>query len=46
MHLMGKHVPKKDLEGIIQKLQDRKRLEKEMNSYMARMKYLEKISKV
>ena len=43
---INKHIPKKELEGVIQKLHDRKPLEKEMNSYTARMKYLEKISKV
>ena len=43
---VSKHIPKEELEGVIQKLQNRKRFEKEMNSYAARMKYLEKISKV
>ncbi len=43
---VSKHIAQKKLEGVIQKLHDRKRLEKEMNSYTARMKYLEKISKI
>ena len=43
---VSKYIAKKELEGVIQKLQDRKCFEKEMNCYTARMKYLEKISKV
>jgi len=43
---VSRHVSQKELEDLIQKLQARERYEKEMNSYMARVKYLEKISKL
>lgn len=43
---ISKHIPQKEMDGLINKLQARKRYEKEMNFYLARMKYLEKISKI
>jgi hypothetical protein len=43
---ISKHISQKELEGVIQKLQDRKGFEKELNLYMARMKYLKKILKI
>jgi len=42
---INKHVPEKEVEGLIQKLQARRNHEKEIKTYMAKMKYLEKISK-
>lgn len=41
---ISKHVPQKELETLIQKMKARKRYEKELKSYVVRMKYLEKIS--
>jgi len=41
---ISRHVPQKELEPLIQKLKARKRYEKELKSYVVRMKYLEKIS--
>ena len=41
---IGRHVSQKELQELIQKLQARKRYETEINSYMVRVKYLEKIS--
>jgi len=41
---VSRHVPQKELDLLIQKLKDRKRYEKELKSYVVRMKYLEKIS--
>ena len=42
---INKHVPEKEVAGLIQKLQARKNYEKQIKTYMAKMKYLEKISK-
>ena len=42
---INKHFPEKEIEGLIQKLQARKKYEKEIKTYIAKMKYLEKISK-
>lgn len=41
---ISRHVPQNELEPLIQNLKARKRYEKELKSYVARMKYLEKIS--
>jgi len=41
---ISKHLPEKDLEEYIQRLQARKQYEKEMNFYDARIRYLEKIA--
>jgi hypothetical protein len=41
---ISRHVSQKELESLIQKLKARKRYEKELKSYVVRMKYLEKIS--
>jgi hypothetical protein len=41
---VGIHVPQKELDPLIQKMKARKRYEKELKFYEARVKYLEKIS--
>jgi len=43
---ISKHIPEKNVEGLVHRLQDRKRYEKEINFYTARMRYLKKIAKV